>query len=691
MAAAAAAAHMSPHSARAVGLAPRGEEDAGAATAEKKLVPEPEPDPEPEPEPEAPPSWSFYLPTKFEEGSWAEVEFPAYGWQNQLHKVAVPLGMVPLDVKNKEKTGQERVVCCIMQPYHLFREYYVGRMLNRSCWTTKFFGFPDLCEKVKMKRYLSSLGLLLGADCPLLHTAPKTFVLPDEWELLEGFMNAGIPRTVIVKPEGGSQGKGIFITQTLEDIPRAGKAAVVQNYIADPLLLGGLKFDLRVYVVVVGLGAQQRIVIVQEGLARFCTKQYTQPEGTICESDYSRDALRAHLTNVAANKGSEDYDPNVAKRTLGDVLQQLTEVGLKGELGFEFSEAAFWKELEEIVCGWFICMSPVLGLTFRQAATAARGAALSRRKQSGARAFMAAQRAKNNPDAKPAAAEKPAAAASAAAEGKAAAKTLPEEHLDYLKKNRTAQVCGFDVMMDSAGKLHLLEVNNTPSLSTEEIIPAHGSMDEEELHEGGGCVCTEPGCQYTNAWEEGASHIHREGVIDVAIKAEVVTSLLSLITESHELYTGGSGSVGTSAAGREVNIGGIAEPAAAHTMSLLQAAYVNSGFLDTDDLGDAGWASSALLAFSQPVQFSMPERFRNALLSLCTAGAEADLEAMVSQWNERMHHWYEKEERRSSSARLEVGELVRFLHEAIGKGTLRVDLGGMSGVLRELAAFADPA
>jgi tubulin polyglutamylase TTLL6/13 len=161
------------------------------------------------------------------------------------------------------------VVCCIMQPYHLFREYYVGRMLNRSCWTTKFFGFPDLCEKVKMARYLSSLAPLLGAASPLLHTAPQTFVLPEEWEQLEEFMNAG-SRTVIVKPEGGSQGKGIFITQTLEDIPRAGKAAVVQQYIADPLLLGGLKFDLRVYVIVVGLGAQQRIVVVEEGLARFC-------------------------------------------------------------------------------------------------------------------------------------------------------------------------------------------------------------------------------------------------------------------------------------------------------------------------------------------------------------------------------------------------------------------------------------
>ena len=386
---------------------------------------------------------------------------------------------------------------------------------------------------------------------------------------------------------------------------------------------------------------------------------------------------------MAANKGAEDYDPNVAKRKLSDVLRQLNEAGLKGELGFEFSESVFWKELEELVARWFTCMSPVMGLTFRQAAKAARSAALSRRKQSlGVRAFMAAQRAKNNPDVKPA--EAPSAIA---AEGRAAEKTSVEEYSDYLRKNRTAQVCGFDVMMDSAGKLHLLEVNNTPSLSTEEIVPAHGGSVDEE---GGGYVCTETGCEYNDAWEEGTSHIHREGAIDVAIKEEVVTGLFSLITESHEMYTGGS--VATSAARREVNGGRITEPAATENMSLLQAAYCNLGFLDSDDLGAAGWASSALLAFSQLVQFTVPQKFRNALLSaeLCTAGAEADLEAMIAQWTERMTKWYQDSERRSSSARLEVGEFVRFLDEAIGKGILRVDLGGVPAVLRALAAFVEP-
>lgn len=45
---------------------------------------------------------------------------------------------------------------------------------------------------------------------------------------------------------------------------------VVQRYIHKPLLVDGLKFDLRVYVVVVGTHPLSAFVC-DEGLARFCT------------------------------------------------------------------------------------------------------------------------------------------------------------------------------------------------------------------------------------------------------------------------------------------------------------------------------------------------------------------------------------------------------------------------------------
>ena len=45
---------------------------------------------------------------------------------------------------------------------------------------------------------------------------------------------------------------------------------VVQRYIHKPLLVDGLKFDLRVYVVIVGTQPLSAYVC-DEGLARFCT------------------------------------------------------------------------------------------------------------------------------------------------------------------------------------------------------------------------------------------------------------------------------------------------------------------------------------------------------------------------------------------------------------------------------------
>ena len=56
------------------------------------------------------------------------------------------------------------------------------------------------------------------------------------------------------------------------DLPYAleGKDIIVQRYLSKPLLLDGIKFDLRVYVVVMGFNPVKAF-ICDEGLARFCT------------------------------------------------------------------------------------------------------------------------------------------------------------------------------------------------------------------------------------------------------------------------------------------------------------------------------------------------------------------------------------------------------------------------------------
>jgi tubulin polyglutamylase TTLL2 len=49
--------------------------------------------------------------------------------------------------------------------------------------------------------------------------------------------------TLIIKPNTLSRGRGIYLTQDVP--PRTADNVMVQHYIERPLLIGGLKFDLR--------------------------------------------------------------------------------------------------------------------------------------------------------------------------------------------------------------------------------------------------------------------------------------------------------------------------------------------------------------------------------------------------------------------------------------------------------------
>ena len=151
---------------------------------------------------------------------------------------------------------------------------------------------------------------------------PQTFLLPAEYgEFKQQFVNKKKPVTFIVKPEASCQGRGIFLTRTWEDV-QPGEHYVAQRYLHKPYLLDGLKFDLRIYVLVAGCDPL-RIFVYDDGLGRFATEEYIAPTSDNLEN------MCMHLTNYAINKDNPNFvfnksadDDDVGhKRSLKAVLK----------------------------------------------------------------------------------------------------------------------------------------------------------------------------------------------------------------------------------------------------------------------------------------------------------------------------------------------------------------------------------
>ena len=74
------------------------------------------------------------------------------------------------------------------------------------------------------------------------------------------------------------------------------------RYISNPLLINGLKSDLRLYCVVTGF-EPLRIYMLDDGLVRFATERYNNRKKNMKHR-------RMHLTNYSVNKKSNSYIRN---------------------------------------------------------------------------------------------------------------------------------------------------------------------------------------------------------------------------------------------------------------------------------------------------------------------------------------------------------------------------------------------
>jgi tubulin polyglutamylase TTLL6/13 len=226
---------------------------------------------------------------------------------------------------------------------------------------------------------------------------PPTWVLPKDLSDFKLQFNEKRAKTFICKPENLSQGKGIFLTRKLEEVP---ERCVVQRYLHKPYLLDGLKFDLRVYVLLISCDPL-RVYIHKEGLVRLATEPYITPTPS------NLDNICMHLTNYAINKFSskfvfnQDAEKSFAghKRSLSAFLSNLKESGENTE--------KLWIDISDIVMKTLCVAQPLLAHLYRS--------------------------------------------------------SQPND----LSNSICFQILGFDIFLDDRLRPYLLEVNHTPSFTTD--------------------------------------------------------------------------------------------------------------------------------------------------------------------------------------------------------------------------------
>lgn len=182
---------------------------------------------------------------------------------------------------------------------------------------------------------------------------PETWILPQDFDSFKSAFND--KSSLIVKPEASSQGKGIFLVNKIEDVSGL-KNVIGQRYLNNPLLIDGLKFDLRIYVLVAGCDPL-RVYIHEEGLARFATEPYAPPNTNNINNRFM------HLTNYAVNKLNDKFvqnegnNNNSHKRSLSSILKMLEKEGK--------DSAGLWDDICDIIIKTLITAQPFLATTYR--------------------------------------------------------------------------------------------------------------------------------------------------------------------------------------------------------------------------------------------------------------------------------------------------------------------------------------
>eukprot|EP00435_Cladocopium_sp_Y103_P075773 s29_g64.t1 len=369
-----------------------------------------------------------------------------------------------------------------------------------SAWVNRFPGIGCICDKVNMAL---ALRLLQKMWPEKFRFWPKSWLLPAEVDELCTWLDKHKSDTVIVKPEGGSQGDGIFLVQNASDLrlklsakPHfgAGFGALAQRYLPDPLLLDGLKFDLRLYVVVTSVDPLVAY-LSREGLARFCTAKYEAPSTANANDAYM------HLTNYSVNKKStafKDEDPftvhtQASKRPLSTLMLQMA--AQEEAAGRAFDEDKVFRSFEEVCAVLLQAMAPVIKVTYDRVAKESR----PKPKPKAGKTKSPKKRPRGDLEEE---------------------EEEEDEDEEEIYAPNCFQILGVDVLLDSSLQPWLLEVNARPSMDISNPLRLSDAPPGTRR-----CVCRDM---------DGEEHCHVHSEVDVRVKRMVVDGALRMAAANGE-------------------------------------------------------------------------------------------------------------------------------------------------------------
>ncbi|KAK3529665.1 hypothetical protein QTP70_033705 [Hemibagrus guttatus] len=271
----------------------------------------------------------------------AEEEGEGWGSDGPIEICSSNLERSKKKKKKKKRSAVYITVGCCLSCYDCGS---ISLTVNMRVKINHFPGMSELCRKDLLARNLNRMLKLFPKDYSIF---PRTWCLPADYSDFLAYARAKKHKTYICKPESGCQGRGIFLTKSSKDI-QPGEHMICQVYISKPLIIDGFKFDLRIYVLVTSCDPF-RIFVYNEGLARFCTNQYSEPTHS------TMDDVCMHLTNYAINKHSENFvhdDDRGSKRKLTAFNKYLESRG--------YGPQKVWADIDDVIIKTLISAHPIL-------------------------------------------------------------------------------------------------------------------------------------------------------------------------------------------------------------------------------------------------------------------------------------------------------------------------------------------